>query len=96
MQEKYKIGDIVRVRSGLKGGTKYYYDHTDASLFFNIDMQKFCGHAYKIIDKVSSFYPGYVNYRLALGDETCEWVFSDIMLEPVQCLGGLICKRKKN
>lgn len=86
MQEKYKIGDIVRVRSGLKGGTKYYYDHTDAFLFFNIDMQKFCGHAYKIIDKVSSFYPGYVNYRLA----------SDIMLEPVQCLGGLICKRKKN
>ena len=53
MQEKYKIGDIVRVRSGLKGGTKYYYDHTDAFLFFNIDMQKFCGHAYKIIDKVS-------------------------------------------
>lgn len=74
MQEKYKIGDIVRVRSGLKGGTKYYYDHTDAFLFFNIDMQKFCGHAYKIIDKVSSFYPGYINYRLALGDETCEWV----------------------
>jgi hypothetical protein len=96
MQEKYKIGDIVRVRSGLKGGTKYYYDHTDAFLFFNIDMQKFCGHAYKIIDKVSSFYPGYINYRLALGDETCEGVFSDIMLEPVQCLGGLICKRKKN
>jgi hypothetical protein len=88
MQEKYKIGDIVRVRSNLKGNTRY--------LFFNIAMQKFCGHAYKIIDKVSSFYPGYVDYRLALGDETCEWVFSDIMLEPVQCLGGLICKRKKN
>lgn len=96
MQEKYKIGDIVRVRSDLKGNTKYYYDGSDNEyLFFNIAMQKFCGHAYKIIDKVSSFYPGYVNYRLALGDETCEWVFSDIMLEPVQCLGGLICKRKK-
>lgn len=57
-------------------------------------MQKFCGHAYKIIDKVSSFYPGYVNYRLALGDETCEWVFSDIMLEPVQCLGDLYAREK--
>lgn len=97
MQEKYKIGDIVRVRSNSKGNTRYYYDGSDNEyLFFNIAMQKFCGHAYKIIDKVSSFYPGYVNYRLALGDETCEWVFSDIMLEPVQCLGGLICKRKKN
>ena len=80
MQEKYKIGDIVRVRSNLKGNTRYYYDGSDNEyLFFNIAMQKFCGHAYKIIDKVSSFYPGYVNYRLALGDETCEWVFSDIM-----------------
>ena len=36
MQEKYKIGDIVRVRSGLKGGTKYYYDHTDAFLFLTL------------------------------------------------------------
>jgi hypothetical protein len=97
MQEKYKIGDIVRVRSNLKGNTRYYYDGSDNEyLFFNINMQKFCGHAYKIIDKVSSIYFGRVNYRLALGDETCEWVFSDIMLEPVQCLGGLICKRKKN
>lgn len=97
MQEKYKIGDIVRVRSDLKADTYYFYAGSDdACLFFNGRMQKFCGHAYKIIDKVSSFYPGYVNYRLALGDETCEWVFSDIMLEPVQCLGGLICKRKKN
>lgn len=38
----------------------------------------------------------FFRHALALGDETCEWVFSDIMLEPVQCLGGLICKRKKN
>ena len=97
MQEKYKIGDIVRVRSDLKGDTRYYYDGTDNEyLFFNVNMQKFCGHAYKIIDRVSSFYPGYVNYRLALGDETCEWVFSDIMLEPVQCLGKLIENRKEN
>jgi hypothetical protein len=96
MQEKYKIGDIVRVRSNLKGNTRYYYDGSDNEyLFFNIAMQKFCGHAYKIIDKVSSFYPGYVNYRLALGDETCEWVFSDIMLEPVQCLGGTYMQEKK-
>ena len=95
MQEKYKIGDIVRVRSGLKGGTKYYYDHTDAFLFFNIDMQKFCGHAYKIIDKVSSFYPGYINYRLALGDETCEWVFSDIMLEPSVSRGTYMQEKKE-
>lgn len=57
MQEKYKIGDIVRVRSNLKGNTRYYYDGSDNEyLFFNIAMQKFCGHAYKIIDKVSSFY----------------------------------------
>lgn len=97
MQEKYKIGDIVRVRSDLKGDTRYYYDGTDNEyLFFNNNMQKFCGHAYKIIDKVPSFYTGYVNYRLALGDETCEWVFSDIMLEPVQCLGKLIENRKEN
>ena len=54
MQEKYKIGDIVRVRSNLKGNTRYYYDGSDNEyLFFNIAMQKFCGHAYKIIDKVS-------------------------------------------
>ena len=26
MQEKYKIGDIVRVRSNLKGNPRYYYD----------------------------------------------------------------------
>lgn len=97
MQEKYKIGDIVRVRSDLKGDTRYYYDGSDNEyLFFNIDMQKFCGHAYKIIDKVSSFYSGRVNYRLSLGDETCEWVFSDIMLEPVQYLGKLIENRKEN
>ena len=57
MQEKYKIGDIVRVRSNLKGNTRYYYDGSDNEyLFFNIAMQKFCGHAYKIIDKVSSFF----------------------------------------
>ena len=97
MQEKYKIGDIVKVRSDLKGNTKYYYDGSDNEfVFFNINMQKFCGHAYKIIDKVSSIYFGRVNYRLALGNEEEDWVFSDIMLEPVQCLGGLICKRKKN
>lgn len=97
MQKKYKIGDIVRVRSDLKGNIRYYYDGSDNEyLFFNIAMQKFCGHAYKIIDKVPSFYSGYANYRLALGNEANEWVFSDIMLEPVQCLGGLICKRKKN
>ena len=95
MQKKYKIGDIVRVRSNLKGNWLYLIC-TFSWHKTNIAMQKFCGHAYKIIDKVSSFYPGYVNYRLALGDETCEGVFSDIMLEPVQCLGGLICKRKKN
>lgn len=48
MQEKYKIGDIVRVRSNLKGNTRYYYDGSDNEyLFFNIAMQKFCGHAYK-------------------------------------------------
>jgi hypothetical protein len=29
MQEKYKIGDIVKVRSDLKGNTKYYYDGSD-------------------------------------------------------------------
>ena len=97
MQEKYKIGDIVRVKSDLEGDTKYYYnDASNAYLFFNIDMQKFCGHAYKIIDKVPSYHFGYMNYRLALGDEASEWFFSDIMLEPVQCLRGLICKRKKN
>lgn len=39
MQEKYKIGDIVRVRSDLKGNTRYYYDGSDNKyLFFNIDM----------------------------------------------------------
>ena len=94
MQKKYKIGDIVRVRSNLKGNTRYYYDGSDNEyLFFNIAMQKFCGHAYKIIDKVSSFYPGYVNYRLALGDETCEWVFSDIMLEPETVITSYISPR---
>ena len=96
MQEKYKIGDTVRVRSNLKGNTRYYYDGTDNKyLFFNIDMQKFCGHVYKIIDKVPSFYSGFVNYRLALGDETYEWVFSDIMLEPVQCLRKLMENREE-
>ena len=40
MQEKYKIGDIVRVRSDLKGDTRYYYDGTDNEyLFFNNNMQ---------------------------------------------------------
>lgn len=96
MQEKYKIGDIVRVRSDLKGDTKYFYNGAVAYLLFNSNMKKFCGHTYKITDKVPSYYPGYINYRLALGEKECEWVFSDIMLEPVQCLGGLICKRKKN
>lgn len=39
MQEKYKIGDIVRVRSDLKGNTKYYYDGSDNEfVFFNINM----------------------------------------------------------
>lgn len=97
MQEKYKIGDIVKVRSDLKADTYYFYAGSDdACLFFNGRMQKFCGNLYKITDKIPSLYYGYVNYRLALGDETCEWVFSDKMLEPVQCLGGLIYKRKKN
>ena len=95
MQEKYKIGDIVRVRSDLKGDTRYYYgDANNAYLFFNSDMKKFCGHVYKITDEVPSYYPGYINYRLALGDEEREWVFSNKMLEPVQRLRSLICKRK--
>lgn len=96
MQEKYKIGDIVRVRSGLEGGSKYYYNGADnAYLFFKVNMQKFCGHAYKIIDKVPSRHFDYMNYRLALGDEAREWVFSDTMLEPVQCLAKLIEIRKE-
>lgn len=97
MQEKYKIGDIVRIRSDLKGDTRYYYgDANNAYLFFNIEMQKFCGHAYKITDEVPSYYPGYINYKLALGDEEYGWVFSNKMLEPVQCLGKLIENRKES
>ncbi len=97
MQEKYKIGDIVRVKRCLRADTYYYYaGSSDAYLFFNRHMQKFCGNVYKIIDKFPSRYYGYVNYKLALGNEASEWVFSDVMLEPVKCLGGLICKRKKN
>lgn len=34
MQEKYKIGDIVRVRSDLKGDTRYYYDGSDNEYLF--------------------------------------------------------------
>lgn len=90
---KYKVGDRVIVRTDLVGGRYYpFSDPSREELYFAHMMEKFRGEEYEIvaIDYVCEV------YSLSLGEEESEWVFNDVMLMPVQCLGGLICKRKKN
>lgn len=96
-KREYKVGDYVFVKKDLVGGTRYRYTDaiTGEYLYFHPLMEKFRGRLYRITNIVCSFYTGYTDYRLSLGEEQYEWVFNDAMLEkPIKCLRSLICKRK--
>jgi hypothetical protein len=67
MSHKYKVGDKVRVRTGLKGGESY------DGLYFAHDMEKYCGKEF--IVKTTR---GSREYKL---QDTGEWVFNDAMFE---------------
>lgn len=91
---KYKVGDRVMVRTDLVGGLEYPYSNPlCGKLYFASAMEKFRGKVYEIITASDDYDEA---YSLSLGEEASVWVFNDAMLIPVQCLGGLICKRKKN
>lgn len=91
---KYKVGDRVIVRKDLVGGLEYPYSNPlCGKLYFASAMEKFRGKVYEIITASDDYDE---TYSLSLGEEASVWVFNDAMLIPVQCLGGLICKRKKN
>ena len=91
---KYKVGDRVIVRKDLIGGLDYPYSNPlCGKLYFASAMEKFRGEVYEIITASDDYDE---TYSLSLGEEASVWVFNDAMLMPVQCLGGLICKRKKN
>lgn len=91
---KYKVGDRVIVRKDLVGGLEYPYSNPlCGKLYFASAMEKFRGEVYEIITASDDYDE---TYSLSLGEEASVWVFNDAMLMPVQCLGGLICKRKKN
>ena len=97
MQEReYKVGDLVMVKKDLVGGTKYNFPRSiEASTYFHPLMEIFRGHIYKVTGITESVvYDGYINYRLSLGDEEYDWVFNSKMLEPVNSLRRIICKRK--
>lgn len=92
---KYKVGDRVIVRKDLVGGLEYPYSNPlCGKLYFASAMEKFRGEEYEIVASLDDY--GCETYSLSLGEEESKWVFNDAMLIPVQCLGGLICKRKKN
>lgn len=87
---KYKVGDIVIVRTNLVGGHFYPFSYPSRDeLYFSSGMKKFCGCTYKVIS-IDEFGE---TYELSLGDEQDKWIFNDAMLMPVGGLRSLICKR---
>lgn len=77
----YKVGDTVKVKTGLKGGCNYGYRNKDGAarlLDFDPDMECYCGNIFmvKVIDEEG-------RYILDLGQFKDKWRFTDSMLEPV-------------
>lgn len=65
---KYKVGDRVRVKEGLKGGERY------GGLHFAQGMEGCCGKVYTV-DTIT-------NAGFARLSDGSVWVFNDAMLEP--------------
>lgn len=82
----FKVGQTVQVKKGLIGETRYP-EPNGASLYFNPQMEKYCGNRYRIeeIEIDSQF----VLYHL---EGICGWVFSESMLISV---GPLMTKLKE-
>lgn len=78
----YKVGDTVKVKTGLKGGCNYGYRNKDGAarfVRFNPDMEFYCGKIFMVKEIVEEGC-----YRLDLGKLEDEWIFADSMLEPVE------------
>lgn len=69
MKMKYKVGDKVRVKKGLKGGNYY------GGLYFGYGMEAFCGKEFVITRTRSA-----IDIHL---EDVYGWSFSEEMLEPV-------------
>lgn len=68
----FKVGDLVKVKNGLKGGEKH------GNLYFNVDMEKYCGKVFKI----KSITPRntYILEECKAYDGI-DWKFNDAMVE---------------
>ena len=76
----FKVGQIVQVKKGLIGNTRYP-EPNGVGLYFAFPMEEYCGNRYRIeeIEMDDTF----VLYHL---EGICEWVFSESMLIPVGLL----------
>lgn len=79
MDWKYNIGDIVRIRTDLKGGVYYKVGsglHADFNCYMNPSMMKHCG----AVAKIKAF--GGFGYKLDIQGQTQEreWDWCDEML----------------
>lgn len=70
----FKVGQTVRVKKGLIGGTRYP-EPNGSELYFAFPMEKYCGNIYRI-EEIEIDGP-FVFYHL---EGIREWVFSESML----------------